>query len=83
MPGRVVKLLAAPGDAVKAGDALLVLESMKTETTVRAPRAGRLAALNCAVGDYVADGKVLANIEATAAPKAKAAAAAAGAAGSA
>ena len=72
MPGRVVKVYVKAGDVVAAGDPLLVLESMKTETTVRAPRAGRVGAVNCEPGAYVADGKVLVTIEA-AAPAAAAA----------
>jgi 3-methylcrotonyl-CoA carboxylase alpha subunit len=40
MPGRVVKLMAKPGDAVKKGQALLILEAMKMEHTIVSPRDG-------------------------------------------
>ena len=60
MPGKVVKLLAAAGDAVAAGAALVVLEAMKMEHTVRAPAAGTLRALHVAVGDQVDGDQLLA-----------------------
>ncbi|HEY4243397.1 MAG TPA: biotin carboxylase N-terminal domain-containing protein [Kofleriaceae bacterium] len=53
MPGKVVKVLVAPGDTVAAGAALVVLEAMKMEHTVRAAAAGVVAALHVAVGDQV------------------------------
>jgi 3-methylcrotonyl-CoA carboxylase alpha subunit len=40
MPGRVVKVMAAPGDAVAKGQALLILEAMKMEHTITSPREG-------------------------------------------
>jgi 3-methylcrotonyl-CoA carboxylase alpha subunit len=40
MPGRVVKVLAAPGEAVKKGQALMILEAMKMEHTITSPRDG-------------------------------------------
>ena len=40
MPGRIVKVLAAPGDAVAARQGLVVVEAMKMENELRAPRAG-------------------------------------------
>lgn len=43
MPGRVVKLLVAPGDAVAAHQGLVVVEAMKMENELRAPRAGTVA----------------------------------------
>ncbi len=45
MPGRVVKVLVAEGDPVEPGQALLVLEAMKMEHTLRAPHAGRVTSL--------------------------------------
>ncbi len=63
MPGRVVKLLAATGDAVPAGAALIVLEAMKMEHTVRAPAAGTLRALHVAVGDQVDGDQLLAVVQ--------------------
>ena len=43
MPGRVVKVLVAPGDAVLARQGLIVVEAMKMENELRAPRAGTVA----------------------------------------
>jgi 3-methylcrotonyl-CoA carboxylase alpha subunit len=43
MPGRVVKLMAAQGDKVKKGQALLILEAMKMEHTIVSPRDGVIA----------------------------------------
>jgi biotin carboxyl carrier protein len=43
MPGRVVKVLVAPGDAVAARQGLVVVEAMKMENELRAPRAGRVS----------------------------------------
>jgi 3-methylcrotonyl-CoA carboxylase alpha subunit len=53
MPGTVVRLHVGPGDRVGEGDALLVLEGMKMEYTLRAPFAGTVGHLHCAVGDSV------------------------------
>ncbi len=60
MPGKVVKILAATGDAITAGAPLVVLEAMKMEHTVRAPEAGTLRALHVAVGDQVEADRLLA-----------------------
>eukprot|EP01105_Mastigella_eilhardi_P014354 TRINITY_DN3270_c0_g1_i1.p1 TRINITY_DN3270_c0_g1~~TRINITY_DN3270_c0_g1_i1.p1 ORF type:complete len:711 (-),score=156.66 TRINITY_DN3270_c0_g1_i1:34-2166(-) len=59
VPGRVTRLLVRVGDEVVAGQAVVVLEAMKMEHTVRASRAGRIAAVSCAVGGVVDDGAVL------------------------
>jgi 3-methylcrotonyl-CoA carboxylase alpha subunit len=56
MPGKVIALLAAKGDAVKRGQALAVMEAMKMEHTLSAPRDGVVAELLYAVGDQVAEG---------------------------
>ncbi len=59
MPGTVLLIHVADGDAVKEGDVLLVLESMKMELAITAPRAGSVAGLTLAVGDRVALGQPL------------------------
>jgi 3-methylcrotonyl-CoA carboxylase alpha subunit len=56
IPGRVVKLLAAMGDAVEKGQLLAVLEAMKTEIKITAPRQGIVAHLGCAEGDNIDEG---------------------------
>ncbi len=53
MPGRVVKVLVAPGDEVAAGQGLLVLEAMKMENEVRARAAGKVAQVHVAAGTAV------------------------------
>jgi biotin carboxyl carrier protein len=50
MPGSVIGAPVARGDAVSAGDILIVIESMKLETAVKAPRNGIVEAVNFAVG---------------------------------
>ena len=59
MPGRIVQLLVAAGDPVRRGQPLAVLEAMKMEHTIAAPRDGAVAALRCAVGDLVEEGAEL------------------------
>jgi 3-methylcrotonyl-CoA carboxylase alpha subunit len=63
MPGRVVALVVGPGERVERGDALLVLEAMKMEYTIRAPGAGRVQAFLYAAGDQVAEGVQLLHFE--------------------
>ncbi|HEX5686049.1 MAG TPA: acetyl/propionyl/methylcrotonyl-CoA carboxylase subunit alpha [Ideonella sp.] len=56
MPGKVIAFHVKPGDTVTAGQALAVMEAMKMEHTISAPRAGTVAELMYAVGDQVAEG---------------------------
>jgi biotin carboxyl carrier protein len=53
MPGRVVKVLVAKGDAVEVGQGLVVLEAMKMENEVRAKVAGTVAEVHVAPGATV------------------------------
>ena len=53
MPASVTAVLVAPGDTVKHGDVLIVLEAMKMELPIRAPGDGTVAAVNCRPGDLV------------------------------
>jgi biotin carboxyl carrier protein len=62
MPGRVVRVLAAPGTDVAAGQGLVVVEAMKMENELRAPRAGRVAELAVREGQTVEAGALLAVI---------------------
>jgi len=59
MSATVVQVCAAPGDTVRAGQLLLVLEAMKMEHEVRAPRDGCVTSLPVAVGDTVAEDEAL------------------------
>ncbi|AQT81524.1 acetyl/propionyl-CoA carboxylase subuit alpha [Mycolicibacterium litorale] len=63
MPGAVIRLGAAQGDTVGAGQPLVWLEAMKMEHTVTAPVDGVLTALNVAVGQQVDVGTILARVE--------------------
>ena len=60
--GKVFKLEAKAGDAVKKGDTILILEIMKMETPVVAPEDGTVASIEVAVGDSVEAGGVLATV---------------------
>jgi 3-methylcrotonyl-CoA carboxylase alpha subunit len=66
MPGKLVAFLAKAGDAVKAGQPLAVMEAMKMEHTVAAPRDGTVAELLYGVGDQVAEGAELLRLQAPA-----------------
>lgn len=59
MPGKIIKVNAAAGAAVKKGDVLVVLEAMKMENEICAPQDGTVATVECAAGDSVESGKVL------------------------
>ncbi len=59
MPGRVVVLRVAVGDAVALDQELLVMEAMKMELALKAPRAGRVESISAAVGDFVEADAVL------------------------
>ncbi len=59
MPGKVVSFAVKVGDKVKAGQALAVMEAMKMEHTISAPKDGTVAELLYAPGDQVADGAEL------------------------
>ena len=62
MPGRVRKVLVAAGDTVKKGDVLLILEAMKMEHSIRAPREGRVIRIAFGEGDLVDAGVELVEI---------------------
>jgi 3-methylcrotonyl-CoA carboxylase alpha subunit len=66
MPGKVVAFLAQPGDSVKRGQALAVMEAMKMEHTLSAPADGVVKALRFAPGEQVAEGEALLDFEAAA-----------------
>ncbi|MEO8348864.1 MAG: biotin/lipoyl-containing protein, partial [Acidobacteriota bacterium] len=62
MPGRIRRTLVRPGDSVQRGQVVLVLEAMKMEHAIRAPRDGTVTRLDHAEGDLVEAGAVLAEI---------------------
>jgi len=59
MPGRIVLVKATPGDSVEAGQELLVMEAMKMELSLKAPRAGIVEHVGAAAGDFVEADTVL------------------------
>ncbi|MBP7799398.1 MAG: acetyl-CoA carboxylase biotin carboxyl carrier protein subunit [Thermoanaerobaculaceae bacterium] len=59
MPGRIVKVLVADGQTVAAGAGLVVLEAMKMQNELRAPRAGRVRQLAVCAGQTVEAGQTL------------------------
>jgi biotin carboxyl carrier protein len=60
--GKVFKIEASVGQAVKAGDAVVIVEAMKMEIPVVAPKDGTVASIDVAVGDAVEAGAVLATL---------------------
>ncbi len=60
--GKVFKLEASVGQAVKKGDAVVILEAMKMEIPVVAPQDGTVASIDVAVGDPVEAGALLATL---------------------
>ena len=62
VPGKVFKVEASVGQAVKAGDAVVILEAMKMEIPVVAPVDGTIASINVSAGDAVENGDVLATM---------------------
>ncbi len=63
MQGTILKVVANEGDAVEAGDPVVVLEAMKMETTISAARGGTVVRVNVTQGDSVGAGEVVAVIE--------------------
>jgi oxaloacetate decarboxylase alpha subunit len=62
LAGNIVRLEVQPGAEVTSGQVIVILEAMKMETEVRAPRAGRVTAIAVAAGDAVAVGDTLLEI---------------------
>lgn len=60
--GKVFKIEASVGQSVKAGDAVVIIEAMKMEIPVVAPKDGTVASVDVAVGDTVEAGAVLATL---------------------
>jgi 3-methylcrotonyl-CoA carboxylase alpha subunit len=63
MNGSIVRLLVEAGQLVEAGTALVVLEAMKMEHSIRAPHAGIVKALYCSEGEMVSEGSVLVELD--------------------
>lgn len=63
MPGNVVEVLVKVGDAVTAGQSVMVMEAMKMETELHTAIAGKVIAVNAVKGDRVTPGEVLIEVE--------------------
>ncbi|MDQ6652802.1 MAG: hypothetical protein M3Y84_08655 [Acidobacteriota bacterium] len=63
MPGKIVRVLVKPGAQVEAGAGIVVVEAMKMQNEMKAPKAGVVVSLNAQVGATVNAGDVLAVIE--------------------
>ena len=63
MPATVVSINIAAGDTIVEGQTLIVLEAMKMELPIKAPRAGVVKAIHCVKGDLVQPGINLLDIE--------------------
>lgn len=62
VPGKVFKVEASVGQAVKKGDSIVILEAMKMEIPVVAPQDGTVASIDVAAGAAVENGDVLATL---------------------
>ena len=65
MPATVVAVLKNKGDLIKAGEALMVLEAMKMEHTIHAPRDGEVLDVFFAMGAQVNEGSLLLSLVST------------------
>ena len=63
IPGRVTRILKEEGSTVERGEGVIVVEAMKMENELRAPRAGTVVSVAVAEGDGVEGGALLATIE--------------------
>jgi biotin carboxyl carrier protein len=63
MPGKVVRVLVQVGDAVEAGQGLVVVEAMKMQNEMKASRPGRVIEIRAHAGDTVSAGDTLAVLE--------------------
>ncbi len=63
MPGKVLRVLVSPGEQVSEEQALVIIEAMKMEFTVRAPHDGRVVVVKYGEGDQVAAGDVLVELD--------------------
>ena len=63
MPGKIVRILVNDGDEVQKGDGLIVVEAMKMQNEMRAPKHGHISHIRVAEGDTVAAGDILLIVE--------------------
>jgi biotin carboxyl carrier protein len=63
MPGKIVRILVAPGDEVKAGQGIVVMEAMKMQNEMKSPKDGKVQKILTSEGSTVNPGDTLAVIE--------------------
>jgi len=63
LPGQVLEVRVKPGDQVRSGDVLVIVEAMKMEHQVRAPEEGVVEAVHCSAGNRVEEGVVLISLK--------------------
>ena len=63
MPGKIIKVMQAPGAMVAAGDIVVVMEAMKMEYTLKAQAAGLIEEVTCSVGEQVVLGAALVRLK--------------------
>jgi biotin carboxyl carrier protein len=63
MPGRVTAVLVKEGETIRAGQGLVVVEAMKMENEIPAPKDGRVSGIRVKAGDSVEAGALLVNVE--------------------
>jgi acetyl/propionyl-CoA carboxylase alpha subunit len=64
LPGQVLEVRVRPGDRVRTGDVLVIVEAMKMEHQIRAPEDGTVESVNCTAGSRVEEGVVLVALKA-------------------
>ncbi len=63
MPGLVVKVPVKDGDEITKGDVLVILESMKMQNELKAPKDGKVSRIHIAEGDSVEQRQAMVNLE--------------------
>ena len=63
MPGKVIRVLVAPGDTVEEGQGLVVVEAMKMQNEMKSPKAGQVAEVHARPDATVSAGEVLVVVE--------------------
>ena len=63
IPGTVLDIFVKPGDAVKKGDILMILDAMKMQNKLKSPMDGRVKSIAARKGDKVSKGTVLVELE--------------------
>ena len=62
MPGAVLRVEKSVGDSVEENEEILVIEAMKMETPIKAPKAGKVTSITVSQGDKIATGQVMATV---------------------